>query len=294
MNAVSRRSFLAAGLAGVAATSALPAADTKSAPLLFKLGLVTYNIAAKWDRKTILDVCQKIGLAAVEFRTTHEHKVEPNLSKDDRKELRKMYADGGVKIWGCGTVCEFQDPSKEVVDKNIETCKQFVELVADIGGTGVKVRPNSFPKDVPEEKTLEQIGKSLAVCGKAAGDAGVEIQVEVHGKGTAHPPHVKTMMDHCGHKSVGVTWNSNDTDIKNKSVAEYFNLLWPYMKACHINQLFKDGTGEYPYRELFGLLRGKGYDRVTLIELGKGMPDLDSSLEFLRYYKALWNELARG
>ena len=45
--------------------------------------------------------------------------------------------------------------------KNIETCKEFVQLVADIGGRGVKVRPNGLPKGVTVEKTLEQIGKAL-------------------------------------------------------------------------------------------------------------------------------------
>ncbi len=84
--------------------------------------------------------------------------------------------------------------------KNIETCKQFVELVADIGGKGVKVRPNGLPKDVPVEKTLEQIGKSLIECGKAAADAGIEIWVEVHGPGTQIPANSKTIMEHCGHK----------------------------------------------------------------------------------------------
>src|SRR5262249_60541708 len=144
----------------------------------------TYNIAARWDLPTILRVCRDVGLAAVEFRTTHKHGVEPSLSKEQRREVRRRCADAGVQVWGCGTVCEFHSPSAEVVRKNIETCKAFVELSADIGGRGVKVRPNALPPGVPEEKTLEPIGKALIECGKAAQDAGVEVQVEVHGPGT--------------------------------------------------------------------------------------------------------------
>ncbi len=294
MVALPRRAFL--GTAALA-TGSLPLAAALAAeketlpPAKFKLGLVTYNLAAKWDRKTILDVCQKTGLAAVEFRTTHAHKVEPTLGKEERKEIRKQFADGGVQIWGCGTVCEFHGPDRAVIRKNIDTCQAFIDLVADLGGRGVKVRPNALPKEVPVEKTLETIGKALTECGKAAADAGVEIHVEVHGRGTAHPPHIKTIMDHCGHKSVGLTWNSNDTDIKNGSVAEYFKLLWPWIRSCHINRLHLDATGKYPYRELFHLFRAQGYDRVTLIELGQGMPDVASSIEFLHYYKALWKEL---
>ena len=294
---LSRRQLFQAGALGAAACVTAPArADEKKADdrPKFRLGIVTYNIAAKWDLKTVLDVCKKVGVSPVEFRTTHPHGVEPSLTKEERKDVRKRCADAGIEIWGCGTVCEFHSPDAAKVEKNIETCKQFIELASDLGGKGVKVRPNGLPKDVPVEKSLEQIGKSLIPCGKAAKDAGVEVWVEVHGAGTSHPPHMKTVMQHCDHPSVGLTWNSNKTDIKDGSVAEYFKLLWPWIKSCHINELYKDASGEYPYRELFRLFRANGYDRVTLCEVGKSPPDADSGAEVLRYYKALWTELNRG
>ena len=90
------------------------------------------------------------------------------------------------------------------------------------------------------------------------------------------------------HPRVGVTWNSNATDVVNGSVAEYFRLLRPWIKSCHINELHSG----YPYRELFRLLRESGYDRVTLAEIA-GMPDVASGERLMRYYKALWTELAR-
>ena len=289
-----RRQFLQTGVvaaAGVVAPTELAANDDKA--VRFRLGLVTYNLAASWDLDTLLGVCQRVGISPVELRTTHKHGVEPSLSKDRRKEVRRRFADAGVAVWGCGTVCEFQSPESGVVGKNIETCKRFVELAADLGGRGVKVRPNGLPKGVAVEKTLEQIGKALVPCGRAAADAGVEIWVEVHGNGTAHPPHMKTIMEHCGHPKVGLTWNSNREDIKGGSVAEYFDLLWPWVRSCHINELYKDATGAYPYRELFRLFRQKGYDRVTLCEVGAAMPDPARGAELLRYYKALWTELNR-
>lgn len=291
----SRRQFLATSAAAVAA-AALPrtaaAAAERSAPK-YRLGIVTYNVAAQWDVPTILKVCKSVGLSAVELRTTHKHGVEPSLGSDARRDVKKQFADAGIEIWGCGSTCEFHAPDPAVVRKNIETCKEFVKLVADIGGKGVKVRPNGLPKGVPEEKTLEQIGKSLLPCGHAAADAGVEIWVEVHGPGTAEPSRCKTIMEHCGHPKVGLTWNSNANDIKNGSVAESFRLLWPWVRSCHINDLYKDSTGAYPYRELFRLLTEAGYDRVTLCEVGKGVPDVAYGEEFLRYYKALWTELTR-
>ena len=298
MTSLTRRAFLHAGAlsaAGLAATTqAAPTDKVDSKNPKFHLGLVTYNLAAAWDLNKLLDVCKNTGVSPVEFRTTHKHGVEPSLTKEQRQEVRKKCADAGVAIWGCGTTCEFQSADAAEVKKNIETCKEFVQLVADLGGRGVKVRPNGRPKDVPIEKTLEQIGKSLIPCGKAADDAGLEIWVEVHGKETAHPPHMKTVMEHCGHPKVGLTWNSNPDDIVDGSVEKYFKLLRPWIRSCHINELYKDSTGAYPYRELFRLFRETGYDRVTLCEVGRTVADPELGKEMLRYYKALWTELARG
>jgi len=303
MSELTRRRFLKATSAMAAASAAAsqggpghasaPAAspEEQQHPAKFRLGIVTYNIAANWDLPTILQICKAVGLSPVELRTTHKHGVEPTLTKEQRKEVRQRFADAGIECWGCGSVCEFHSPDPAVVRQNIETCKQFVQLAADIGGRGVKVRPNGLPKGVPVEKTLEQIGHALIQCGKAASDAGVEIWVEVHGSGTSQPAHMKTIMEHCGHPKVGLTWNSNATDLHDGSVAESFKLLWPWIRSCHINELYKDSTGVYPYRELFRLFREHGYDRVTLCEVGRTPPDPDSGQELLRYYKALWTEL---
>src|SRR5215831_5254578 len=144
MPLVNRRFFLTtAGTAAVAVSTSARAAEAKDKTLKFRLGIVTYNIAATWDLPTILKVCKNVGLSPVELRTTHKHGVEPSLGKDERKEVRRRFAGAGIDVWGCGTVCEFHSPDPEVVKKNIETCKDFIQLAADIGGRGVKVRPNA-------------------------------------------------------------------------------------------------------------------------------------------------------
>jgi sugar phosphate isomerase/epimerase len=296
---LTRRGLLA-GAITAAATPLLSYADAPPVAALsslpkFKLGMVTYNVAAAWDLPTVLDVCKTVGISVVELRTGHKHGVEPTLSKDQRAEVRKRFEDSGITCWGCGTVCEFQSPDPAVVQKNVETCKQFVDLVKDIGGHGVKVRPNGLPKGVIDpQKTLEQIGRALVECGKAADGAGLEIWMEVHGAKTSEPQNARTIMDHCDHPKVGLTWNSNATDVKDGSVAEAWKLLGPRVRSCHINDLHKDAAGTYPYRELFRLMREAGYDRVTECEVGWTPPDVKTGIELLRYYKALWTELSRG
>ncbi|MCZ2344072.1 MAG: sugar phosphate isomerase/epimerase [Bacteroidales bacterium] len=293
----SRRQFLAAaGAAPLVLSSPLHAAPQPAraaARPQFQLGLVSYNVAAQWDLATVLKTCKSIGVAAFEARTTHKHGVEPTLKPDQRATVKKQFADAGVVFWGCGSTCEFHAPDAAVVRKQIEDCKRFCELVRDLGGKGVKVRPNNVPKGKTVEETCAQIGKALQECGKAAHDNGVEIWVEVHGPVTQLPQNMKKIMDACGHKSVGVCWNSNATDLMEGSIAAGFDLLAPYIKSCHINDLENDARGKYPYRDLFRRLAGIGYDRYTLCEYGKSF-NPEEGAAFLKKYKQQWTELVSG
>ena len=292
---LNRRGFLAASglLAGAPLLGAMPP-EARSEPPKFQLGTISYNIGATWDLATLLQACKTTGFSMVELRTTHAHKVEPDLSAEQRRDVKKQIEDSGVRLWGFGSVCEFHSPQPEVVKKNIDDCRAFCKLAADLGAKGVKVRPNGVPKGAELSKTLDQIGKALQECGKAADEHGVEIWVEVHGAVTQNPPNMRAIMDACGHKSVGVCWNSNPTDVKDGSIKEAFELLQKDIKSCHINEL----SSGYPYRELFASLKAIGYDRVTLMECA-GVPEAagsknpDAAIRFMRYYKSLWTELGR-
>jgi len=253
-----------------------------------KLGVVTWHVASTWGLDDLLAVCAKAGVEGVEPRTTHPHGVEPSLSADRRREVRNRFADSGVTLWGLGSVCEFHSPDPGEVARNVESCRDFVSLAADLGAKGVKVRPNGLPDGVPPEKTLEQIGRALAECGKLAADRGIEIWLEVHGNKTSLPDNIHAIMRACGHPSVGICWNSNATDRDpDGTIRRPFELLKPWLKSCHITDLDND----YPWKELFPLLKGAGYDRFTLCEYGKSMSPAEG-LEYLKKYRARWLELA--
>lgn len=292
---VSVGSLAAGGLARAARAADRPIpADILpiKGPRKFKLGLCTYNIAPDWDVPTLIDRCRQLGLAAVELRTTHKHGVEPTLGKAERQEVKKRFADSGVLLWTLGSVCEFHSPDPAVVAKNIEDSKRFIELAADVGARTVKVRPNGLPKEVDENKTLEQIGRSLQAVGEAAAAAGVQICVEMHGGGTSDPARMRRIMDIANHSAVGVTWNSNPGDVKDGSIGDGFDLMKRWIFGVHINEL----TNGYPYRELFTRLRGIGYDRFTMIEAQNFKtpnPDPADVMRFVTFYKALWEELSR-
>ena len=250
------------------------------------LGCVTYNVLKDWDLDTIVAKLPELGYEAVELRTEHKHGVEPTLGEAERRAVRKKFEASKLRLLSYGSTCEFQSPDPAVRRKNIEDGKRWVDLAHDTGATGVKVRPNGLPKEVPREQTIHNIGEALRELGDYAAVKGIEIWMEVHGQDTQNPPVAAAILKACGHRNVGACWNSNPTDVVNGSVKTSFDLLRPYIRNCHINEL----TNGYPWRELFRLLRQSGYDQYTLCEVAES-PEPE---RFLRYYRALWVELNRA
>lgn len=251
-----------------------------------KLGAVTYNLLKDWDVETLIGKLEEAGFEAVELRTSHKHGVEPTLGRAEREAVRRRFERSKVRLLSYGTTCEFHSPDPAVRRRNVETGKQFIDLAHDTGAWGIKVRPNGLPKEVPKEQTIANIGAGLRELGDYGQGRGVEIWMEVHGRETAAPAVSHAIMQAARHSDVGVCWNSNPNDIVDGSVKASFHLLKPYIKNVHINELAND----YPWRELFTLLRQSGYDRYTLAEAQESKePE-----RFMRWYRALWRELNRA
>ena len=250
-----------------------------------KLGMVTYLWGRDWDLPTLIKNCEATGFEGVELRSTHAHGVEVTLTKAERQEVRKRFADSSVVCVGLGSACEYHSADHGVVQQNVELTKQFVLLSHDVGSSGVKIRPNGFTKGIDRKKTIEQIGLAMRECGQFAAGYKQELRVEVHGRGTKDPAVIKQIIDVADHPNVTVCWNANPGETINGSLRHNFDLLKSKLGAAvHIHDLFDKN---YPYRELFALLHEIDYQGYCLSE----SPATDDPLRVMRYYKALWEEL---
>jgi sugar phosphate isomerase/epimerase len=251
------------------------------------LGAVTYNVLKDWDLDTLIRQLERARFEAVELRTGHKHGVEPALVLAERERVKARFGQSKIRLLSFGSTCEFQSPDAAVRRNNVEEAKRWIELAHDTGAWGVKVRPNGLPKDATPETTIGRIAECLKELGDYGAGRGVEIWMEVHGAETQNPPISAAIMRATRHDSVGLCWNSNPTDVANGSVKASFDLLRPWIKNVHINELAND---RYPWRELFQLLRRSGYERYTLCEAAESKePE-----RFLHWYRALWQELSRG
>ena len=135
--------------------------STRALSSPMKLGLVTYLWGKDWDIPTLIKNCSTAKLSGVELRIEHAHGVTTSLSQEERKLVKKQFADSSIQLLGMGTNQEYDSPDQEKLKQSIEGTKEYIKLSHDIGGSGVKVKPNGFHESISNEKTLEQIGKSL-------------------------------------------------------------------------------------------------------------------------------------
>ena len=289
--ATNRRGFLARAAMGLGALGLLNAAPAAAEtgkpassfakPSKFHLGTVTYNLAQDWDVPTIIKNCAAAKFEGVELRTSHKHGVEVALSREQRAETRKRFQDSPVQLMGLGSAFDFHTPDQSKLRKDIEAAKEYIVLAQDVGATGVKVRPNGLPKEVPVEKTLEQIGRSLHELGDFARDHGQVLRLEVHGAGTSHVPHIKTIMDIADHPQVGVCWNSNPSDLDGEGFDHNFDLLKRKIFSVHMRDIYLE---DYPFRKLLQRLGEIGFTGFTLAEI----PPSTDPLRVMHYFRSLW------
>ncbi len=269
---VSRRHFLSTSSATVLSAASLThaMAATGSVETSMKFGLVTYLWGQDMDLPTLLIACEKSGLGGVELRTEHRHGVEPTLSKQQRQDVRRRFQDSAVTLVGYGSNAQFHEADPVKLKANIELTKSYVQLMHDCGGSGVKVKPNSFVQGVPREQTIEQIGRALNEVGAYGARYGQQIRVEVHGAGTSELPVMKAIFDVADHPNVAVCWNSNAEDLKGEGLEHNFDLVsGRFGQTAHVREL--TGT-DYPWAQLFQLFRKVQYKGWILLE-ARGNPE---------------------
>jgi len=287
---LTRRSFLVnttaagtsfAALGQVARANRLEPGAAPPAPM--KIGIVTYNIAKDWDVPTIIKNCIETKYDGADLRAGHAHGVEITLSPQQRVEVKRRFADSPIRIAQLGSTYEFHSLDPAEVQRNIEGCKQYIQLARDVGSPAVKVRPNGLQTraGVPVPKTLEQIGKALKELGQTGSSQGVEIRVEVHGSGTSKPEYIQKIMEIADHPMVTVNWNSNQTDLEGGTLEENFARLAKKIRHVHMRDLFLE---EYPWRKLIGLLSGIGFSGYCCAEI----PESSDPIRIMKYYRALF------
>jgi hypothetical protein len=251
-----------------------------------RFGLVTYLWGRDLTLPDLLAACAAGGLDGVELRTTHAHGVEPSLDAAGRAEVRARFADSPVSLVGLGSDERFDSPDPARLAAAKAATIAFLRLSADVGGSGVKVKPDSFHDGVERSTTIAQIAASLAELGPIAADLGQELRLEVHGQ-CADPTIIRDIVRAADHPAVRVCWNSNRQDLRGLGFERHYDLLRPFFGGTmHVRELEAD---DYPFADLLERVDRDGYDGTVLLEAHTPPPG--ARVEAFRGQRAIFDRM---
>jgi sugar phosphate isomerase/epimerase len=219
---------------------------------------------------------------STELRTSahYAHGVELTIGAAQRAEVRKQFADSPVQLVGLALAERLDSPDPAKLNEQIENTKGYVKLSHDLGGHGVRVVPNDYHPDVPQEKTIAQISRALNQLGKFAADYGQRIRLENHGT-AGDLVSLKKIMDRVDQPNVRIKLNGDKRDASDlpqriEAVVKYLD------DTLHFHEL---GRGDFPYQLQSDLLIDAGWEGWWQLEASSKPPDrLQSLIEQHRLY----------
>lgn len=271
-------------LTGAAALTASAVTKRKNK---MRFGFTTYLWGKAWDIPTLIANCTELKAFGIEMRVEMKsaHGVELEIDAARRREIKKQFSSSPVKVIGLATGERFDFLDPEKLKTSIEKAKRYAELSHDIGGRGIRVFPNDFHKEVPQEKTIEQIARSLNELAKAAAGHGQLLRLENHGS-AGRLTTLKLILDQVPAKNVVVKLNSDAKDAVNGTFEANFNLVKHRLgDTLHFHNL---AATDFPNQLQADLLMDAGWDGWWLPEMDGNSPD---PLAGLKQQRALWDKI---
>lgn len=267
MHTLTRRDLMILASAGLAAAAA-PVSK-------MRFGFTSYKWGADWDLPTMIANLTRLEVFSTELRTRagdeakgYAHGVELTLTAAERREVKKRFADSPIELLGLSADLRFDSPDPARLNEQIERTKAYVRLSEDVGGKGVRVFPNDFHRDVPQEKTIEQIAAALNVVGRFAADHGQRIRLENHGT-AGDLVTISKIMAGVGEKNVGVKLNAEVRDAAD--FAQRFALVKDRLDdTLHFHDLTKQ---DFPHQLQYDLLTQAGWSGWWQLEASHAVAD---------------------
>lgn len=282
-----RSIYVTTGAVAVAALTSCDSLKNQKRAARTRFGFTTYQWGKDWDVPALIANCSKAEVFGVELRTSqsYAHGVELELDARQRREVKKQFEDSPVCLVGIASGERYDSPEEAKLKAAIENTKAYVKLSKDIGGSGVRVFPNSFHDGVPREKTIEQIAKALNVVGAFAADYGQEIRLEAHGS-AGELPTIRAIMEKVVQPSVRVKLNSAKRDTTGEGFESQFNLVKDLLgETLHLHNL-KDT--EFPYQLQMDLLVKMGWSGWQLLEVSDKVQD---RVQALIEQRQIWDRM---
>ena len=192
MTALSRRNFLAASAATLAATSSLSAIEpiARNGQPKFKFSLAAYSYRSlltgenpQLTLNDFVDDCAKFGLEGTELTSYYFPK---GVTHDYLRSLKRQCFRLGLDVSGTAVGNDFGVAPGPARDKQIASLKQSIDFAQSLGAPVIRVFAGHTPKgETAPAEVHSRMVSAIEECCDYAGQRGVHLALENHGGPTA-------------------------------------------------------------------------------------------------------------
>ena len=237
---------------------------------------VTFSTLAcpDWSREMIVAKAVEFGYQGIEWRGGLEGHVQPTMSSQEKRTLRKMSEDVGLMALAVTTYTSFVSPLVEARQSNIDELERYADLAAELGARYIR----AFLGELTDKINLDAVlyGNISACLNKAseyAMSVGVRIAVEPHDD-FARSSVVLPILTQA-HPDVLVIWDIGNAFAAGEDPVEGFELLKDRIAYVQVKdgtrsgahwQICNFGQGNVPLVQAFELLHQQNYEGAFSVE----------------------------
>jgi sugar phosphate isomerase/epimerase len=231
----------------------------------------------------------QLGVASFQMYTTSGEVLPGNMSKAQRAEFRRFYADQGLKLsatcadFGHG----FVDPEKN--KELIPALLEQVDLAVDLGTDVITTHIGALPAQ-PNE-VWDIMRAAISEIGKYAEDHGVSLATET---GPESGPVLRDFLQSIDNKGVKVNLDPANLTMAGYDLDEAVDVLMPYIVHTHAKDGYAGqgkeaplGEGDVHWPNYIARLKAAGYNGAFTIEREAGedpIGDVQKAIDFLRQF----------
>ena len=237
---------------------------------------VTFSTLAcpDWSREKVIAKAAEFGYQGIEWRGGPQGHVQPSMTAQEKRALRKMSEDMGLLALAVTTYTSFVSPLQEERQSNIDELNRYADLAAELGATYVR----AFLGELTEKINLDaDLSRNISACLNEASvystSLGVRIAVEPHDD-FARSSVVLPILTQA-HPDVLVIWDIGNAFAAGEDPSEGYELLKDRIAYVQVKdgirsgaqwQLCNLGQGNVPLSKAFELLVMQNYRGAFSVE----------------------------
>jgi fructoselysine 3-epimerase len=237
-----------------------------------------------------------IGYDGVEIGAAAPHAYPAHLSKERRKEIKKVLDDNGIAVSsmlpapGGGPGFNVASPLAEERREAVDQYKKVIELCSDLGGPTVMYIAGWQIYGTPRIQAWNWSREALGEIAKTAADFGVVVVVEptpTDSNLIESCDDAIELMEQVGAKNVGLMFDTQHAYYRNEVPTDYVYRMGKDLRHIHLAEFGRlpPGAGRGDFVGLVAALREIDYKGYLTMEIGFNRRDVEPDLVARQAYE---------